>query len=74
MFGRASKPMHLPVLPQLFAAVPEGRWVIDHIAKPDMAHGAMQPWLDDLRRVATHKQVMCKLSGLITEAGPGCST
>src|SRR5438477_7865415 len=28
------RPVHLPLLPQLFAAVPNGRWVIDHIAKP----------------------------------------
>ena len=67
------RPSHLPILPRLFEAVPQGSWVIDHIAKPAMGRGVMQPWLNELRRVARYENVSCKLSGLITEAGPGWS-
>src|SRR5262249_4025470 len=62
------RPVHLPVLPRLFAIVPDMPWIVDHIAKPEIAHGRMQPWLNDLQRVAAHPNVYCKLSGMITEA------
>ncbi len=62
------RPVHLPVLPTLFATVPNMTWVVDHIAKPEIAHAPMQPWLADLRRVAAYPNVFCKLSGMVTEA------
>ena len=45
--------------------------VIDHCAKPDIAHAAWQPWADDLAAIARHTGACCKLSGLVTEAGRG---
>lgn len=45
--------------------------VVDHCAKPDIAHGRWQPWADDLAAIARHTAACCKLSGLVTEAGPG---
>jgi L-fuconolactonase len=62
------RPTHLPLLPRLFDLVPDGRWVIDHLAKPPIARGVLEPWARDLGRVAQHPQVCCKLSGMITEA------
>ena len=47
---------------------PEQVFVLDHIAKPKIAAGEMQPWADNLRRLATFPNVFCKLSGLVTEA------
>jgi L-fuconolactonase len=44
--------------------------VIDHAAKPGIEAGAFQPWADDIRALSERPQVMCKLSGLLTEAGP----
>jgi len=43
-------------------------FVLDHIAKPKIAAGEMQPWADNLRRLAAFPNVYCKLSGLVTEA------
>jgi L-fuconolactonase len=45
--------------------------VIDHCAKPDIAHAGWQPWADDLAAIARHTRACCKLSGLVTEAGRG---
>ena len=59
---------------QLYAAVqlvrefPEQRFVVDHIAKPAIAEGLMEPWATKLRELATLPHVTCKLSGMVTEA------
>ncbi|MCH2181267.1 MAG: amidohydrolase family protein [Mariniblastus sp.] len=42
--------------------------VIDHLGKPDIQSGQIEPWKSDLSRAAQHPNVHCKLSGLITEA------
>jgi L-fuconolactonase len=47
---------------------PEQIFVLDHIAKPKIAAGEMQPWADNLRKLAAFPNVFCKLSGLVTEA------
>jgi len=53
----------------LVARCPQVTFVLDHLGKPPVAHGALDPWRADLRRLAAHPNVRCKLSGLITEAG-----
>ena len=50
------------------AAVPECRFVLDHLAKPAIAAGLFEPWASDLARLAALPNVVCKLSGLVTEA------
>lgn len=63
--------------PQLAAAVefvdrfPEQSFVLDHLAKPPIAAGALDPWRDDLRALARRPHVTCKLSGMVTEAAWG---
>lgn len=44
------------------------RFVIDHLAKPHVAAGEMEPWRTDLTELARRPNVCCKLSGLVTEA------
>ncbi|MEJ8812549.1 amidohydrolase family protein [Variovorax ureilyticus] len=43
--------------------------VIDHGAKPDIAHGRFEPWASQIAILAQCTRVSCKLSGLATEAG-----
>ncbi len=62
------RPPHLKILPELFEAVPNMRWVIDHLAKPEIKSGQLEPWLSDLKRAAAYPNVYCKVSGMITEA------
>jgi L-fuconolactonase len=50
------------------SAVPEGRFVLDHLAKPGIATGAWEPWATHLADLASCGNVAAKLSGLVTEA------
>jgi L-fuconolactonase len=50
------------------AAVPDLRFVLDHLGKPPIASGNLQPWARDLRRLAGLPNTAGKLSGLVTEA------
>jgi L-fuconolactonase len=61
-------PRHLPVAVLLVQAFPAQTFVLDHIAKPDIASGRLSPWQEDLRRLAEFPNVSCKLSGMVTEA------
>ena len=60
--------------PQLAAAVemvkksPNNSFVLDHISKPYMAKGEMQPWADQISEIASYENVVVKVSGLFTEA------
>ncbi len=61
-------------LPAAVAAVRDldaVRFVLDHGAKPDIAHGQAEPWSTLIGQLAAAPNVSCKLSGLVTEAGPG---
>jgi L-fuconolactonase len=48
--------------------VPDGRYVLDHLAKPAIASGGWEPWASGLARLAARGNVSAKLSGLVTEA------
>jgi L-fuconolactonase len=61
-------PRHLPIAAKLVREFPKQRFVLDHIAKPAIANGLMQPWKRGLRELAKFENVHCKLSGMVTEA------
>jgi L-fuconolactonase len=50
------------------AAVSDGHFVVDHLAKPAIAAGTWEPWATDLAALAQHENVSAKISGLVTEA------
>jgi L-fuconolactonase len=58
----------LDALAQLLERVPNLRGVVDHIAKPRIATGEIEPWLSSMRDIARHPKLHCKLSGMVTEA------
>ncbi|MCC7369275.1 MAG: amidohydrolase family protein [Chloroflexi bacterium] len=62
------KPRELPAALAVSRAFPNLRLVIDHIAKPEIAHGTMEPWASDMAPFAELPYVFCKLSGMVTEA------
>ncbi len=53
---------------ELVARVPEQRFVIDHLAKPEINAKKITPWAAQMREIAQNKNVFCKVSGLVTEA------
>ena len=58
----------LPASISLVDLHPDQVFVLDHIAKPPIAAGGVQPWGDNLRSLAKRQNVYCKLSGMVTEA------
>jgi len=49
---------------------PQQVFVLDHIAKPKIAAGEMQPWAHKIAELAERENVFCKVSGMVTEADP----
>jgi len=47
---------------------PQQVFVLDHIAKPRIGDGAIEPWKANIRELARRKNVFCKVSGMVTEA------
>ena len=74
-FDALVQPWHLQALLQFLRAWPELPVVIDHAAKPQLVQGWQADWAPQWRRgmadIAAHPQVMCKFSGLLTEAPTG---
>jgi L-fuconolactonase len=58
----------LPALIELVRQCPDVRFVLDHLGKPEVKAGQLDPWREDLRRLAGFENVVCKISGLATEA------
>ena len=58
----------LPDVLRLVEECPDVSFVLDHVGKPAIKDGIMEPWATDLRTLAAFPNVSCKLSGLVTEA------
>jgi L-fuconolactonase len=53
---------------ELVKRCPETMFVLDHIGKPDIRHGLREPWWGQIKELAKLPNVVCKVSGVITEA------
>ena len=53
---------------QFAVKLPNVHFVLDHIAKPLIKNGEIQPWATDIRNLAELSNVSCKVSGMVTEA------
>lgn len=53
---------------ELVRRLPDVRFVLDHIGKPGIKAGLMEPWGALMREMAAMPNVTCKLSGVVTEA------
>jgi L-fuconolactonase len=63
-------PNQIPAAVYAAGAVPYLRFVLDHAGKPAIAAGELEAWAAPIRALALHPNVTCKLSGLVTQAGP----
>jgi L-fuconolactonase len=61
-------PKHLPYATALVKRFPQQSFVIDHLAKPDFKQIDFAVWEKEIRAIAAYPNVMCKVSGLVTEA------
>jgi L-fuconolactonase len=49
-------------------ACPETQFILDHLGKPNAREHRLQPWRDQLTELSALPNVVCKISGLVTEA------
>jgi L-fuconolactonase len=64
-------PRQLSAAIELATRFPAQRFVLDHIAKPPIEDGAISPWREQFIRLSKCPNVMCKISGMVTEANWG---
>lgn len=60
-------PNQLQAATALVAQFPQQPFILDHIAKPPIKKRAIEGWKRDLKHLAQHPNVNCKVSGLVTE-------
>lgn len=53
---------------ELVRRCPDVNFVLDHIAKPGIAAGLREPWMKEMRAIAALPNVVCKMTGVTTEA------
>jgi L-fuconolactonase len=53
---------------ELVRQCPNTQFILDHIAKPDIRNQAFEPWASQMRDLASLPNVICKISGVVTEA------
>lgn len=70
VFDALVLPRHLPRLVRVVDEHPGLQFVLDHCAKPQLATGDISGWKADIALLAQRPNVVCKLSGLATEAAP----
>lgn len=61
-------PNQLKNVIRFISTFPEQKFVLDHIAKPDIKNGQIKKWKSDINELAKYQNVCCKVSGLVTEA------
>ena len=61
-------PHQLPAAVEFAAMFPNQKFVLDHIAKPNIANGETEPWRRYIIELGKLPNVYCKLSGMVTEA------
>ncbi len=62
---------HIQNVPILARNFPNLKIVIDHLAKPDIAHKVWEPWATLMEEAAAYPNVFAKISGLNTASAPG---
>jgi L-fuconolactonase len=55
---------------ELVKKCPEVFFILDHCAKPGIKGGVKEPWMTQMGDIARFENVVCKISGLLTEADP----
>ncbi|WP_445528088.1 amidohydrolase family protein [Streptomyces cyslabdanicus] len=61
-------PHQLPACAEAAAILPELTFVLDHLGKPPIVSGELEPWASAVRALAVRPNTVCKLSGMVTEA------
>lgn len=68
VYDLLTRPRELPAALKTVERLPQLRFVIDHISKPEIARGEIDEWRALMVPFGALPQVWCKLSGMVTEA------
>jgi L-fuconolactonase len=69
-FDLCVKHAQLPACLELVRACPGTTFVLDHAGKPDIQDERFDPWRAHIAALSDRPNVVCKFSGLVTEADP----
>ncbi len=58
----------LPAAIEFITRFPDQGFVLDHLGKPEIRGGRFDAWARQMKALAGHQNVTCKLSGLVTES------
>ena len=58
----------LPSLIRFTEQLPNNRFIIDHLGKPDIKNQQIKDWKSAIKTLASNPNIYCKLSGMTTEA------
>ena len=61
-------PKQLPAAIKFVQKNPDQKFILDHIAKPNIKRKEIKHWASQIKELANYPNVYCKLSGIITEA------
>jgi L-fuconolactonase len=61
-------PRHLPNMIEALRRAPGLHGVVDHLSKPAIATGTLEPWASHMAEIARIPTIYCKISGMVTEA------
>ena len=61
-------PTQMEAARQIVETFPDQKFVIDHLAKPYIKKGILEPWASTMKSIAQNRNVYCKISGMVTEA------
>lgn len=64
-------PNQLPAAIETVSNFPDQPFVIDHLAKPYIKSGKINKWAKHIEQIAAMPNVVCKVSGMVTEADWG---
>ncbi|MFJ9563781.1 amidohydrolase family protein [Streptomyces fuscichromogenes] len=64
----------LPAAVRAAGSHPGLTFVLDHLGKPPIASGTLEPWATAVRALAALPNTVCKVSGMVTEADPASWT
>ncbi len=69
-FDLLVRPAQLPAALEVAGELADVGFVLDHGGKPEIWSGQLEPWSGLIAELASRPNVVCKFSGLVTEAGP----
>jgi L-fuconolactonase len=68
VFDLVVRPQQIEAAAVAARALPEARFVLDHLGKPAIRDGGLSTWVNDVQDLASCSNVVAKFSGLVTEA------